>query len=263
MQSNDRPVERLDTLQRVELTEGVAIRLRTAGPMVRFLAVAIDVIIQFGSLFGVMILFGILSAIVGLNIATGVSLLVLFTVFWFYFIFFEAGKRNATPGKRCFGLRVARTSGAPPTLGQVVIRNFLRLVDFMPFVYFQASEGGWRIGVPTYAFGLVACAFTRNFQRLGDLAANTVVIYNDRDPASRPVQIDIAPLAPSVPLTREEQLSITNFVERIAEWSDERRREMADILEPLTGATGEEGVRRLLGIGMWIRNDSEGGAKQL
>ena len=68
------------------------------------------------------------------------------------------------------------------------------------------------------------------------------------------------PIAPPVPLTREEQLSITNFVEGIAEWSDDRRREMADILEPLTGATGEEGVRRLLGIGLWIRNDSEGGA---
>ena len=258
--SNDRQVERLDTLQRVELTEGVAIRLRTAGPMVRFLAVAIDIIIQFSSLFGIIILFGILSAIVGLNIGAGIIYLSLFAVFWFYFIFFEAGKRNATPGKRCFGLRVTRTSGAPPTLSQVVIRNFLRLIDFMPFVYFQASEGGWRIGLPTYAFGLVACAFTRNFQRLADLAANTVVIYNDRDPARRAAQLNVQPIAPSVPLTREEQLSITNFVERIAEWSDDRRREMADILEPLTGATGEEGVRRLLGIGLWIRNDSEGGA---
>ncbi|MGI9243787.1 MAG: RDD family protein [Verrucomicrobiales bacterium] len=256
-------MERLDTLQRVELTEGVAIRLRTAGPMVRFLAVAIDVIIQFGSLIGIVILFGMLSAIVGINIGTGLILLALFTVFWFYFIFFEAGKHNATPGKRCFGLRVARTSGAPPTMSQIVIRNFLRLVDFMPFVYFQAIEGGWRIGLPSYAFGLVACAFTRNFQRLGDLAANTVVLYNDRNPAVRPVRLDIEPMAPPVSLTREEQLSITDFVERITEWSDERRREMADILEPLTGATGEEGVRRLLGIGLWIRNDSEGGAEQL
>ncbi len=210
--------------------------------MVRFLAVAIDIIIQFGSLFGIIILFGILSAIVGLNIGAGIIYLALFAVFWFYFIFFEAGKRNATPGKRCFGLRVARTSGAPPTLSQVVIRNFLRLVDFMPFVYFQASEGGWRIGLPTYAFGFVACAFTRNFQRLGDLAANTVVIYNDvirrgdrcNSISSRSPHRAADPRGTTV----DHELRGTH-----REWSDERRREMADILEPLTGATGEEGVQ--------------------
>ena len=228
--------------------------------MVRFLAVAIDVLCQFGCLFVLFFSFGILSSIVGLNIGIGMILLSIFVVFWFYFIFFEAGKRNATPGKRCLGLRVARTSGAPPTLGQVVIRNFLRIVDFMPLISFRFTEDGFQFVLPTYAFGLVACAFTRNFQRFGDLAANTVVIYNDKDPVARPVQLNVQPIAPAFPLTREEQLSITNFVERIAEWSDERRREMADILEPLTGATGEEGVRRLLGIGLWIRNDSEGGA---
>ena len=170
-------------------------------------------------------------------------------------VIFEIGKRNATPGKRCLGIRVARFSGAPPTLGQVVIRNLLRFVDFLPFVTI------FPVPFPTYAFGLASCALTRNFQRLGDLAANTVVIYNDREPVRKAVALDIKPFAPAIALSREEQQSIASFIDRISEWSDERRREMADILEPLTGATGEEGVRRLLGIGMWIRSDSEGGAQ--
>ena len=261
--SIDRPLPRLDTLQRVELTEGVAIRLRTAGPMVRMLAIAIDILIQFGILFGMSLLFGMFIGLLGLGnedtalFGIGLFLIALFVVFWGYFIFFEYGKRNATPGKRCLGLRVARFSGAPPTLGQVITRNILRIIDFMPFVTF-----GWGWGLPTYAFGLASCALTRNFQRLGDLAANTVVVYNDRQPARREVAFDIKPIAPQIALSREEQLALAGFVDRIAEWSDERRRELADVLEPLTGATGEQGVRRLLGIGLWIRSDREGGANK-
>ena len=45
--------------------------------------------------------------------------------------------------------------------------------------------------------------------------------------------------------------------ERRADWSEERLCEIADILSPLTGATGPEGVRRLLGIALWIRNEGE------
>jgi uncharacterized RDD family membrane protein YckC len=259
IESNGKPGAKLDTLQRVELTEGVAIRLRTAGPMVRMLAIGIDILIQFGCIIGLFILFGIFVEVFGedgLNVGFGLLLIALFLVFWFYFVFFEAGKRNATPGKRCLGLRVARTSGAPPGIGQVVIRNFLRLVDFLPMIPIFPL-----VPLPTYAFGLVACAFTRNFQRLGDLAADTVVVYNEREPKHNPVHLDIQAIAPDVPLTREEQLSVVSFVERIGEWSDDRRSEMADVLEPLTGATGEEGVRRVLGIGLWIRSENEGRAQ--
>ena len=263
--STERPLPRLDTLQRVELTEGVAIRLRTAGPMVRMLAIAIDILIQFGILIASFLLFGLFITVTGLDMegfAFGIGLFftAIFVIFWGYFIFFEYGKRNATPGKRCLGLRVARFSGAPPTPGQVVTRNILRIIDFMPFMpilWFDLD-----LALPTYAFGLAACALTRNFQRLGDLAANTVVVYNDRQFPRRPVSFDIQPIAPQIALTREEQLSLAGFVDRIADWSDERRRELADVLEPLTGATGEEGVRRLLGIGLWIRSDREGGANQ-
>ena len=255
-----KPITRLDTLQRVELTEGVAIRLRTAGPMVRMLALMIDILIQFGSILAISFLFGILVSIFGFDdtggVIIGLFLITLFVVFWGYFIFFEYGKRNATPGKRCFGLRVARFSGAPPTLGQVVIRNLLRFIDFFPLIPLGS------FALPTYAFGLAACALTRNFQRLGDLAADTVVVYNDPKPLRRDIRLDLKVIAPQIPLTREEQLAIASFVDRIGDWSDERRREIADIVTPLTGASGEEGVRRLLGIGLWIRSDGEEGAKR-
>ena len=250
-------------MQRVELTEGVAIRLRTAGPMVRMLAITIDILIQFGTLLLLFFLFAMILGLLGIDddevagIGAGLFLLTVFALFWGYFIYFEHGKRNATPGKRCLGIRVARFSGAPPSLGQVVIRNLLRIIDFMPMIPITPF-----MPLPSYGFGLVACALTRNFQRLGDLAADTVVIYNDRLPQRSERSFDIQPIAPQIALTREEQLSLASFVDRIGDWSDERRRELADILEPITGATGEEGVRRLLGIGLWIRSDSEGGAKK-
>ncbi|MFT4551034.1 MAG: putative RDD family membrane protein YckC [Verrucomicrobiales bacterium] len=262
MESTDTTTPRLDTLQRVELTEGVAIRLRTAGPMVRMLAMAIDLCIQFGIMMGLSMLYGLGIAILGFDLAemgTGLFLIAMFLLAWGYFIFFEIGKRNATPGKRCLGIRVARFSGAPPTLRQIVTRNLLRFADFFPLVPVASV-----MPIPTYAFGLIACSLTRNFQRLGDLAANTVVIYVDKQPIRHSVALDIEPRAPQIALTREEQLSIASFTDRIADWSAERRREMADILEPITGAKGEEGVRRLLGIGLWIRTDRdrEGGAKR-
>jgi len=218
--------------------------------MARGLAVLIDVCIQFGVIAAFSFFMLIFGAFGGGNVAIGLMLIGWFVIYWFYYVFFEAGKRNATPGKRAMGLRVARTSGAPPNLMQIVVRNFLRFVDLMPF--FVTSF------VPSYAIGLTACVFTRNFQRIGDLAANTVVLYNDRETPQVALRLDqITPLAPAIPLTREEQLSITNFLERIPDWSGDRRREMADIMEPLTGATGEEGVRRLLGIGLWIRSDTQ------
>ena len=61
-----------------------------------------------------------------------------------------------------------QATGSPITFGQAVVRNFLRFIDGMPFF--------------TYAFGLASCLATKRFQRSGDLAAGTVVIY-DRAPA--------------------------------------------------------------------------------
>src|SRR6478609_10534155 len=110
--------EKLDTLQAVELAEGVEIRLRMAGPMLRAGAYVIDLLIRVAVLIVGRIVLGFAGIAVGDHIAGGVMLLAWFLMDWLYPVVFEAGKRGATPGKRALGLRVVQATGSPITLGQ-------------------------------------------------------------------------------------------------------------------------------------------------
>jgi uncharacterized RDD family membrane protein YckC len=232
---------KIDTLQTVELSEGVAIRLRMAGPLVRSLAWLIDAAILAGAFTVLAIFAGILGLFAGSGIASGLYLLVAFTLYWFYYVFYESGKHGATPGKRAMGLRVVQTSGTHITFTQAVIRNFIRVIDSIPF----------------YLIGLTACTGTRRFQRLGDLAANTVVIYSRAETRSAiPIRDELKATPPPLPLNREEQLAIVTFAERAALWSDDRKIELANHLAPLTGTTGPAAVDRLFSIGRWIQKSS-------
>jgi uncharacterized RDD family membrane protein YckC len=70
------------------------------------------------------------------------------------------GRWGLTPGKWLVGIRVLGTDLAPCGLGRGILRNMLCVVD----------------GVFGYAVGILAVAFTRDWQRLGDIVARTVVV---------------------------------------------------------------------------------------
>jgi uncharacterized RDD family membrane protein YckC len=238
-------IEKLDTLQAVELAEGIEIRLRMAGPMLRAGAYLIDFLIRTAVLAIGSILVSLAGIAVGGKIAQGLILLSWFLLDWLYPVVFEAGKRGATPGKRAMGLRVVQATGSPITLGQAVVRNFLRFIDGMPLF--------------TYVFGLTSCLATKRFQRLGDLAAGTVVIY-DRIPPM-PVFAAPPPMA-AVPLpvglTANETRALVLFRERAGLWSDGRRAEIADQATALSGATGAAGVSRLMAMAYWVQEKRGG-----
>jgi len=230
---------KLDTLQSIELTEGVEIHLRTAGPYIRTLAYLLDLVIRVTIVLLGWLVLALAEMVWGSNVSEGLLLLMMFFIMFFYYILFEAGKRGASPGKRIMGLRVVDTSGAPISFGQAFLRNMLRFADAMP--------------VPSYGFGLLSTLTTRRFQRLGDLLANTVVVY-DRLP-----ELSVAPLppvlqsiAPGVSLTREEQAALAGFADRGGMWSEARRIELADHASALTGDTGQQGMTRLLGMAHWL-----------
>ncbi|MBF8283189.1 MAG: RDD protein [Anaerolineales bacterium] len=111
--------------------------------------------------------------------------LIAFAFFWGYYIFFEMLWNGQSPGKRWAGLRVIRTDGTPITLAESIVRNLVRIVDFLPAYY----------GV-----GVVTMFVNGQSRRLGDLAAGTLVV-RDRAAvtleslAARPA----APLAPALP----------------------------------------------------------------
>lgn len=236
--------EKLDTLQAVELAEGVEIRLRVAGPMLRAGAYALDVLIRGGVMVVAGIAMGLLGIAIGERMERGLMMLAWFLMEWFYPVLFEAGKRGATPGKRILGLRVVQATGSPITFGQAVVRNFLRWVDGMPFF--------------TYGFGMASCLATRRFQRLGDLAAGTVVIYERA--ALMPVLAAPPPIAPAplpVGLTADETRALVRFRERAGLWSAGRREEIADQALALSGASGAAGVSRLMAMAHWVQEKKQ------
>jgi uncharacterized RDD family membrane protein YckC len=147
----------------LQTPEGVRFRYRLAGPAARFLAVSIDVatvMLISSSVAKLFDLLGVFSS----DFAVAAQFISYFAFTFGYSIFFEWIWRGQTIGKRVLKLRVVDADGLRLTSAQIVIRNLLRLVDLLPLCY---TVGG--------AF----LVLSPKLQRLGDLAANTVVIHID------------------------------------------------------------------------------------
>ncbi|MGB6221830.1 RDD family protein [Haloferula sp.] len=239
---------RLDTLQAIELAEGVEVRLRIAGPLLRGGALALDLVIQWAFVLLISVVLAMTGVVVGGMASAGLISLAWFFIWWWYPVFFEAGKWGATPGKRIVGLRVVQTSGSPITFSQSVLRNFLRYADGMPFI------GGGVMGIPTFGFAIASSLATRRFQRLGDLAAGTVVIYSKIPPEpAMPAPPPMESIQPTVALRPEEVLALSSFRDRAGLWSDGRRQEIADHARALSGSAGAAGVSRLMAMAHWLQ----------
>jgi len=243
----------LDTRQRIDLSEGVSIYLPVAGPLPRLLAFGLDILIQIGLYIVAGLLQMAIGAIFGFNFAEGLILLVIFVIYNLYFVILESTRGGATWGKRAIGLRVVQTTGAPATPWQAFVRNLLRIVDLLPPIWGPLFTG---------LAGLTTVCATRRFQRLGDLAAGTVVVYDALPPsahqaAAESPNLKLPPIPPRALLTREEQLAIIQFAERASSYSPERRVELANHATPLTGTSGQAGVGRLLAIASWLQASAD------
>lgn len=144
----------------VRTPEGVVFATRLAGPVLRFLAWGMDVVcvLIVGNAIG---LVAALLSLVSADIAQGVSIFLYFAVNISYRIVLEWRWRGQTIGKRIMRLRVVDVEGMRLRLSQVVVRNLLRALDFLPAFY---------------VVGGLTCLMSRHAQRLGDIAANTVVV---------------------------------------------------------------------------------------
>ena len=171
----------------IETPERVPLAFALASIGNRFLAAAIDHLIQYFSIALVAIL--VMSA-AGTSAFTGaegsdgglladmpnwiiaVMIIVLFVLFAGYFIFFEWMWNGQTPGKRLLKLRVIREDGRPITFWEAIARNLLRIFDAIPgFV------------IPIYSIGLITIFLNDRDQRVGDIFAGTVVIRERMDEA--------------------------------------------------------------------------------
>jgi len=214
----------LDTARRVATPEGIELTLRLAGPVPRALAWGVDVAAR------LLVLWALTLLLDGFGwFGTGVMLLAAFFLEWLFPAWCEARWNGATPGKRLLGLLVLNDDGSPVRWPAALTRNLLRAVDFLPLLY---------------ATGLVAMLVNREFKRLGDLAAGTVVVY--REGAHRPALIPpAAPLAPPAPLSLGEQRTLLDLAERAAVLSPARVEELAELARPLVGASRDPAERVL------------------
>jgi len=223
---------RLDTMRTVETPEGCRLDLRVAGPVSRARAWLIDFAVRafvYLIVAQALIMFG--------RAGTGLILLLLFALEWLYPMVFEALFHGATPGKRACRLAVLRDDGSPIDWGAAFIRNTVRIVDFLPFLYVA---------------GTVCMFLTRDFKRLGDLAAGTVVVYADEPSVPRLAE-DGASDAPPLPLTVGEQRAVIAYALREQRLTRERSAELASLAVPLTAGLSADAARvRLIAIGRFL-----------
>lgn len=149
---------------RLRTPEGVSFSYPLAGPVSRLLACMID-IAAVGALAQLFSFFTQLLNLVSRDIAIALIIFLYFAVSILYGIIMEYSWRGQTLGKRLLRLRVIDQHGLRLTFPQIAIRNLLRSVDALPFCYLV---------------GGTASLLSPRYQRLGDLAANTVVIRQPR-----------------------------------------------------------------------------------
>jgi uncharacterized RDD family membrane protein YckC len=202
----------LDTTHNIGTPEGVELRLPVAGLASRSLAWLIDALIKYSTLSILAIVLGLLGAF-----GNGLTLIGMFLLLWFYNVLFEVLYHGATPGKRALGLRVMNVNGTPIGWSGSLLRNLIRFVDVLP---------------GCYAFGCVSVLLSDKFQRLGDLAAGTIVIYQPKQ-AQVTKRNNVPPVAVKLPLRLDEQHAIVSYGERVALINTERAEELAAILRPV------------------------------
>jgi uncharacterized RDD family membrane protein YckC len=213
----------------VETADHVVLRYDLAGGGNRGFAALADFVLATFIFIGAFFMFTVFAGVVGFPAASpffGIAVLLTFALAWSYFILFEWLGNGQTLGKRIFGLRVIADDGAPAGFTAVLVRNLVRVVDFLPGFY---------------GFGLLAIVVSSRSQRLGDLAAGTFVVR-----APRP-QLDYFSLRTVTPLGAgaqvevrvlpgEAQRLVREFVAREAKLAPDHRarvaKQLADRLRP-------------------------------
>ena len=215
----------------VATPEGVTLEVTLAGVGSRFVAGVIDQVLRWSVLLALVALLAVLEEDIG-NGFSGAGVVTIIVALFFvqfgYDVLFEVLAAGRTPGKRWTGLRVVRKAGTPVGFLASALRNILRIVDSLPGFYLV---------------GILSVMFTANNQRLGDLAAGTIVVRERRQSTALPPPTATSGPAPAdsalydvSAVSAEELATVRRFLERratlTAEARDRLARDMATRLGP-------------------------------
>ena len=240
----------LDTDVAIETPEHIVFHYRLAGPARRAVACLVDLFICYGAvaILATIVVVSFWSSATSGDISStakaggGVVLLALFAAQWVYFVVFEA-TRGQTWGKRITGVRVLAENGRPIGWRAASIRNLLRAADALP---------------TGYLVGLVSMSISSRFQRLGDLAAGTIVVVPETAGHASPIQLsppaqpkELATLPDDVTLDPDEREAIEMFLRRRFTLGRAREHELASMIAgPIAERLGfvHEDPARLLAL---------------
>lgn len=215
----------------VRTPESIVFSYRLAGLGSRFLALAIDLVLQVALLLALVVGLTMIAAKLpnsdhptggpvekfaeALVVAAIVA--VVFAIFFGYFIIIEALWNGQTPGKKALGIRVVRDGGYPLDFGASIVRNLIRMGEMIAFFYL---------------FSAVSTLLSPENKRLGDYAAGTIVVRDDSlklSPKLREASKE-PNYASTHYLTGEERALIKRFLDRRDALDLGRRRELAAAL---------------------------------
>ena len=209
----------------IETPEQTSLEFPLAGIGSRFLAIAADTLLQIAAFWVLIMILAIFAVSFG-SLFSGrtalwtvaILLFIAFSIQFGYFAFFEALWNGQTPGKRWTHLRVIKDSGRPISAYDAILRNLIRIVDYLPTLY---------------ATGVITMLISSENKRVGDYAAGTVVIHEK--PLQGVSSIWQSPATPAQPiaagplpqLTVEELQLVEAFLNRRSSLETDVRRAMA------------------------------------
>ena len=184
--------EPIDCRTRVITPENIEFQYDLAGPFQRLPAFLFDWALRVAVFAIAWVSLGMLAWMFPISGALMMIILFLgfFVLSWLYGIVFETWFNGRTPGKMLFKLRVLSVDGRPINALQAATRNLLRLADMCLLLPLQvlSADAPMVYVIPTMLVGLIAMTLTPRMQRLGDLAAGTMVISEMAARAPRTTQ---------------------------------------------------------------------------
>lgn len=223
---------KLDTICLVETPEGTDLHAELVGLVPRALAYSVDFLLRLLILSAL----AIVLAFTG-KAGSGLWIIVFFVLEWGYPVFFEVFRGGQTIGKKAFKIKVVNEDLIAIRFGPSLIRNLLRTADIFPFFY---------------VFGAISILMTGKFQRLGDLAAKTIVVYAQERAYDSSALSAVTSVTPVQALDEHQQAAFIDFALNRGQLSKARQAEIADIIRPKIPARYPNAADYVRGVGKWL-----------
>jgi len=150
-------------------------------------------------------------------------------IYFLYHPILELAMNGRTPGKRMAGVRIVAKDGRSASSGAILLRNVFRLIDSLPMFY---------------VLGILVCLLNKQHLRIGDMAAGTVLVYEEQ--ANKKRQNMIMGANGSHELSTQQRELIAEMLERWRELEPDKRNDMAQtLLSKLGQAVPVEKGRKL------------------